>query len=41
MKKMIGPLLLAALLTGCRAHMMETYGDSIRLFSAGKEKPGK
>ena len=30
-----------ALSAGCRAHMLETYGDSIVLIKTGREKPGK
>jgi hypothetical protein len=41
MKKIIGFCLLAALCTGCAAHMMETRGDKIALFKSPNEKPGK
>lgn len=36
MKRMIGLLLLAALGSGCAAHMLETHGDAVQLFG---EKP--
>lgn len=34
------PLLLALVLAGCKAHMLETRGDTVRLFGS-PEKPGK
>jgi hypothetical protein len=41
MKKTIGSLLVAVLLAGCQAHMMETHGDKPQLFKSGQEKPGR
>lgn len=41
---MTRPLLLIAaalLAAGCRAHMLETYGDSVQLIKTGREKPGR
>ncbi len=34
-------LLAAALSAGCAAHMMETHGDKVSLFSLGQERPGR
>jgi hypothetical protein len=33
--------LLSSLFVGCRAHMMETHGDSVSIFAIGKEKPAR
>lgn len=41
MKNIIGYPLLAILFTGCAAHMMETHGDTVHLFAAPREKPGR
>lgn len=38
--KRTAPLLLALVLAGCKAHMLETRGDTVQLFG-GPEKPGK
>lgn len=34
-------VLIAASLSGCKAHMMETHGDRVQLFKTGQEKPGR
>ena len=33
-------LFMAAVFSGCVAHMMETHGDKIQLFNIGQEKRG-
>ncbi|UPT74814.1 MAG: hypothetical protein M0D55_03595 [Elusimicrobiota bacterium] len=39
--KRILPLAAAALLAGCRAHMLETHGDAVKLFDIGQPKAEK
>lgn len=39
--KTIALVVLAASLAGCKAHMLETYGDKVQLFTIGQPKPGK
>lgn len=34
-------VLFAAVLAGCKAHMMETHGDKLQLLKTGQEKPGR
>ncbi len=41
MKRTIVLLFIAALCSGCKAHMMETRGDKIQLLKTGGEKPGR
>lgn len=41
MKRTIALLLLASLGAGCKAHMLETRGDTIQLLKIGSEKPGR
>ncbi|MDP3541760.1 MAG: hypothetical protein Q8T11_04750 [Elusimicrobiota bacterium] len=41
MKRSLLLLLLASVVAGCKAHMMETRGDKIQLLKAGSEKPGR
>lgn len=41
MKRTLLLLSLAVLAAGCKAHMMETRGDSIQLLRLGQEKPGR
>lgn len=41
MKKLLMLSLLAVLVAGCKAHMMETRGDTIQLLKLGSEKPGR
>lgn len=41
MNRFLLPLLLAAAVAGCKAHMMETRGDKIQLLKLGSEKPGR
>ena len=40
-KRAAAALFLAAMGSGCVAHMLETHGDSIQLFKTGQEKPGR
>jgi hypothetical protein len=41
MKSILGLFLVSILFSGCRAHMMETHGNEVRLFKTGLEKPGR
>src|SRR6266566_391570 len=41
MKKNAVFCLAAVLCAGCRAHMMETHGDTVSLFSPQKDKQGR
>lgn len=34
-------LVAASLAAGCRAHMLETYGDKVQLIKTGREKLGR
>lgn len=41
MKRILLLSALAVLVAGCKAHMMETRGDTIQLFKLGTQKPGR
>ena len=41
MKRTLLLAALAAFVSGCAAHMMETHGDKVQLFKSGQEKPGR
>lgn len=40
-RKTLGWVVLAILCSGCRAHMMETRGETISLFKSPTQKPGR